>query len=90
MNHEASQAMIRATENQFAIPAQEATKQSVEETRRFKYRAFMYPPVLTVSVIAMAVTQNGSAKWIACATIAVMGSVEGVQFLDRWLARRNK
>jgi hypothetical protein len=93
-----------AAYSRFAIPAQEQTKQQVEvtkqaeqvtkqaeeATKRFKYRTVAYPPVLAVGVLCMALTTNGSAEWIALALVGVLGTVEGVQFLDGWLSQKGK
>ncbi len=99
MNQAASEAMIRSTENQFAIPAQEATKQAIEktkraeeETKRFKLRVIAYPPVLAIGIIAMVIARDQPpvCMWIALAMIGVLGSVEGVQALDRYFSMEKK
>lgn len=85
---EAAAAMIEAW-NQYAIPAQEETKRAIEETTRFRYRAVAYPIVLAIGIIAMTI-QPISAEWIALALVGVLGSVEGVQLVDRILTKRSK
>ena len=70
--------------------SEEKTKQSIEETTRFRYRAISYPTVLAFGIWAMNTNTNGSSKYIAAATIGVLGTLEGVQLLNNWITRSKK
>jgi hypothetical protein len=85
---EASITAIKVAENQYAIPAQEETKRAVEETKRFKWRAAIYAPTVLGGIYAMKSCPPTNAQWIAIAIIGVLGTVEGVQALDRYLSNR--
>jgi energy-converting hydrogenase Eha subunit A len=87
MNPEYSAAMIEVSRNQFAIPAQEETKRSVEDTKRFKIRALFYSPIVAIGIVAMAL-QPTSAQWIALALVGVLGTIEGVQAIEKMLSKK--
>jgi hypothetical protein len=76
------------SENQYAIPAQEETKRSIEETRRFKWRAAIYAPTVLGGIYAMKSCPAENAQWIAIAIVGVLSTVEGAQALDKYLSKR--
>jgi hypothetical protein len=90
MTPEARAAAVEVSRNRFAIPAKEATKQSVELTNRAKettrqvYARRVVELIVLLYGIYEIAQDTGGGKTIGVMVAAVLGTMEGVAAISRY------